>query len=237
LSRRKHEEEKHGSDERWLITYADLITLLMIFFVVMYSFSVVDAKKFEQVAASLTSVLNGRSPEILDFQGPSVIEGLTVEQMQMEEIRKQLQDYIDNNNLAINIQLYLQDRGLVISLNDTILFESGQAKLTHQAEEIMLKVGQSLVGIPNYVRIEGHSDNLPISNAQFASNWELSALRATNVLRYLIKEAKLNPARLSESGYGEYRPIAANESEAGRARNRRVDIVIMKSEHAVVEPH
>lgn len=237
MIKKKNRQEDHGNRDRWLITYADLITLLLIFFIVMYSMSMVDAKKFEQVAASLMSALSGRGPEILDYPGPSIIEGMSGEQLQMETIREQLQEYIDQNNLGANIQLYQQERGLVISLSDTVLFESGRAELTPQAQDIMRKVGVSLAPISNYIRIEGHTDNLPINNAQFPSNWELSAMRATNVLRFLVREADLNPARLSESGYGEYRPIADNNSEAGRALNRRVDIVIMKSEHAVVEPH
>ena len=237
MIKKKNRQEDHGNRDRWLITYADLITLLLIFFIVMYSMSMVDAKKFEQVAASLMSALSGRGQEILDYPGPSIIEGMSGEQLQMETIRQQLQEYIDQNNLGANIQLYQQERGLVISLSDTVLFESGRAELTPQAQDIMRKVGVSLAPISNYIRIEGHTDNLPINNAQFPSNWELSAMRATNVLRFLVREADLNPARLSESGYGEYRPIADNNSEAGRALNRRVDIVIMKSEHAVVEPH
>lgn len=234
--RRKNEEEK-GDPGRWMITYADLITVLLIFFVVMYSMSMVDAKKFEQVAASLMSVLSGRSSELLDYPGPSVIEGLAEEQQQMEQIREQLQKYVDENNLGANIQLYQQERGLVISLSDTVLFDSGRAELTPQAQEIMLKVSLSLKGIRNYIRVEGHTDNVPINTSQFSSNWELSVIRATNVVRFLIREADLDPARLSPTGFGEYRPVVSNATGEGRARNRRVDIVILKSEHLTSEPH
>lgn len=234
MARRRHKPEKEGNLERWLLTYADLITLLLIFFVVMYSISVLDAKKFQAIASSLSSVLHGRSSDILDYIGPSVIEG---EALQMGEIRKQLQEYIDANNLGNSIHIYTQERGLVISLKDTVLFPSGKADLTPEAQEIIRKVGISLKGIDNYIRVEGHTDNLPINTPEFPSNWELSAARATNVVRFLLKEAGLPPEKLSEAGYGEYRPIASNETPAGRSLNRRVDIVILRSEHQMTEPH
>jgi chemotaxis protein MotB len=98
-------------------------------------------------------------------------------------------------------------------------------------------VGLSLKGLNNYIRIEGHTDNLPISSSDFPSNWELSAARATNVVRFLLKEDGLPPDKISEAGYGEFRPIATNDSEAGRSRNRRVDIVILNSKQGVAEPH
>lgn len=235
MARKKEKHDKEPNHERWLLTYSDLITLLMIFFVVMYSMSNVDAQKFKAIAGSLSSVLSGQSNNVLDSLGPSFIEGL--ESQQMEEIRQQLQEYIDANNLANSIRIYTQERGLVISLNDTVLFPSGKADLTPEAQAIMRKVGMSLKGLNNYIRVEGHTDNLPISTSEFPSNWELSAMRSTNVVRFLLKESGMSPDKLSQSGYGEYRPIANNDSEPGRTRNRRVDIVILKAEHVVSEPH
>jgi len=235
VARKKSHDEKPHNLERWLLTYADLITLLLIFFVVMYAISVLDVQKFQAIASSLASVLHGRSAMLLDYPGSSLIEGYN-ESMRMEEIREQLEEYIEANNLGGSIHIYEQERGLVISVNDTVLFPSGKAYLTPQAQEIIRKVGEALQGIPNYIRIEGHTDNLPINNAEFPSNWELSAMRATNVLRFLLRECGLPPERLSEAGFGEYRPIATNDNEAGRARNRRVDIVILKSEYSKLEP-
>lgn len=234
MARRKEKHEKETNQERWLLTYSDLITLLMIFFVVMYSMSNVDAQKFKAIAGSLSSVLSGTSESVLDSLGPSIIEG---EAQQMEEVRQQLQEYIDANNLGNSIKIYIQERGLVISLSDTVLFPSGQASLTPEAQEIMRKVGLSLKGLDNYIRVEGHTDNLPINTQEYPSNWELSAMRSTNVVRFLLKESGLPPEKMSESGYGEYRPIATNDNDAGRTRNRRVDIVILKNEHVgVSEP-
>ena len=155
----------------------------------------------------------------------------------MEQVRQQLQEYIDANNLGNSIKVYTQERGLVISLNDTVLFPSGKATMTPESESIVRKVGLSLKGLNNYIRIEGHTDNLPISTSDYPSNWELSAARATNVVRFLLRETGLPPDKISEAGYGEFRPIATNDNEAGRNRNRRVDIVILNSKQGVAEPH
>lgn len=247
---RKGQGAQEGpSMERWLLTYSDLITLLMIFFVLMYTMSQIDAKKFEAVANSLSVVLSGRSISILDSPGPSVVEGRSGQiiregqgdtsslQGNLESIEKQLAQYIrSEKGLAGNIILMEQERGLVISLKDTLLFPKGSDELTPRAREIIRKVGESLRAVPNYIRVEGHTDNLPINTPKFPSNWELSVLRATNVLHVLVNEAGVPSKRLSATGYGEYRPLMANDSELNRSMNRRVDIVILKQKYDYFEP-
>ena len=216
-----------------MVTYSDLITLLMIFFIIMYSMSQVDAQKFKSMASSLSQVMGGQSPNILDFNGPSVIDG---EVQQLEQVRQQMQDYIESNNLGNSIKIYSQERGLVISLKDTMLFSSGQSELSSEAQEIVRKVGISLRELNNYIRIEGHTDNLHIGNSQYRSNWELSTSRATSVLHYLLSDPNLSPQKFSAVGFGEYRPIASNEKDVGRSLNRRVDIVILKTDYSKAEP-
>lgn len=216
-----------------MATYLDLITLLMIFFVVMYAMSNVDVQKFKAMAGSLSQVMGGQSTNILDYTGPSLIEG---EAQSVDQLNQQMQEYIEANNLGNSIKIYTQERGLVISLNETMLFPRGQSRLTPEAQEIMRKVGISLRGLKNYIRVEGHTDNLPISTADYRSNWELSTSRATSVLQYLLTDSSLSPQRFSAVGFGEYRPIASNEKEAGRSLNRRVDIVILKTEYSKTEP-
>lgn len=243
-----HQEGGAGM-ERWLITYADLITLLMIFFVVMYAMSQLDAQKFQALANSLSIVLSGRSVSILETAGPSVVEGRSGQiiregqgdtptlQGNLEAIEKQLAEYIKSEEgLAGNIVLIEQERGLVISLKDTLLFPKGSDVLTPRAHAIIRRVGESLKTIPNYIRVEGHTDDLPIHTPKFPSNWELSVLRATNVVHVLVEEVGIAPERLSATGYSEYRPLVPNDSEANRAMNRRVDIVILKQKYDYFEP-
>ena len=128
------------------------------------------------------------------------------------------------------------ERGVVIHFTDRVLFDLGKAELKPEAKEVLQLVAQELKAWPNHIRVEGHTDNLPIRTAPYPSNWELSTARATEVLRYLIDVGGLAPERMSAAGYGEYRPIAPNDSEEGRAKNRRVDIVLLRSGLEVSEP-
>lgn len=234
--------------ERWLLTYADLITLLMVFFVVMYSISTVNAQKMQAVASSLSQVLAGKAPEILEYAGPVIIEGQSgaqrgdlMNQAELEAAYLQLVEYLKiletmDPGISQNIVIMQQERGLVISLKDTLLFPKGSALLTPRAQQVISGVGKSLSQLPNYTRVEGHTDNLPIHTAQFPSNWELSVIRATNVAQQLINEGSIKPEKISATGYGEYRPLVANNNEANRAINRRVDIVILKHKYNYFEP-
>lgn len=252
MARKKQPEPEKENSERWLLTYSDLITLLMVFFVVMFAISNVNAQKMQAVANSLSQVLTGKSPEILDTMGPSVIQGQSGVKVQgdtnaqgqgeLESVRQQVAKYIKEQEvltkgLSENIVILQQERGLVISLKDTLLFASGSAVLTPQARDIIYAVGKTLTAIPNYVRVEGHTDNLPIHTAQFPSNWELSVLRATNVSHVLIEQSGVDPERVSASGYGEYRPLVSNDTAHNRSINRRVDIVILKQKYDYFEPH
>lgn len=262
-SKRKNKSGRESGQERWLVTYADLITLLMIFFVLMYTMSQVDAKKYAAVANSLSVVLTGQALSVLDTQGPSMIEGISGQlipegpgaspenQGQLQEVEKLIKEFIAEEDLELasqgadqgtitklseHIIVYEQERGLVISFKDTLLFESGSADLTPRARRIITKVGSALVGLPNYIRVEGHTDNLPINTAKFPSNWELSALRSANVVHVLHESAGIPAERLSIIGYGEYRPLVPNDDNLSRAMNRRVDIVILKKKYDYFEP-
>lgn len=247
--RRRAEPEKEVNNERWLITYSDLITLLLIFFIVMYTMSKIDANKFEAVANSLAQVLQGKSVSIMQTPGPSVVNGRSgniiregpgktpAKQGDLESVEKQLNEYIkQNKDLAQNVIVYEQERGLVISFKDAILFPSGSDQILPAAQDILLKVAASLRDIPNYIRVEGHTDSRPIHTQRFPSNWELSVLRATNVVHLLVERGGIEPDRISATGYGEYRPLVPNRSEKEMAMNRRVDIVILKDKYGYFEP-
>jgi chemotaxis protein MotB len=248
--------------ERWLLSYADFITLLMVFFILMYAMSKMDLAKYNAIAKSLSVVLTGSSLPTLETPGPSLAPGISGQQIpsgssqdiasanQLEEMQKQIQEFISNDQpdnsgramgqsstkLADYIEIIEQERGLVISIKDTLLFTSGSDALNPQAREIIKQLGMALVKIPNYIRVEGHTDNLPINTARFPSNWELSELRASNVLHVLQGEVGISPDRLSVIGYGEYRPLVANLNSANQAINRRVDIVILKKKYDDFEP-
>ncbi|MGI9952977.1 flagellar motor protein MotB [Moorellaceae bacterium AZ2] len=246
---RRGAEEKHDNKERWLLTYADLITLLMIFFVVMYAISDTNMKKLSALAQSLGQALSGSPGGIFTEAGPSMIPGLSggpalpeptgegKAGSALDQVYAQLSDYIAASGLQQEITLNKEERGLVVGMVETVLFPRGSDQLTPRAREIITKVGKMLAPLPNYLRIEGHTDNLPIQTERFPSNWELASARALNVLHVLITDAGINPERLSATSYGEYRPLAPNDSEANMARNRRVDIVVLKETFNVVEPH
>ncbi len=264
LRKNKKDFSKEGGQERWLVTYADLITLLMIFFVLMYTMSQVDAKKYEAVANSLSIVLTGEALTVLDAQGPSVVPGLSGQslpegpeagsdnQAQLNEVKALIEEFIANQDagkgagvtgaggtgtkLSEHIIVYEQERGLVISFKDTLLFNSGSDDLAPPARNIIKQVGTALANLPNYIRVEGHTDDLPINTARFPSNWELSVLRSANVVHVLAEEAKIPADRLSIIGYGEYRPLVPNDNTLNRSMNRRVDIVILKKKYDYFEP-
>ncbi|RJX18762.1 MAG: chemotaxis protein MotB [Ammonifex sp.] len=250
--RQRKKEGKEANHERWLITYADLITLLLIFFVVLYSYSNVDAKKFAGIAMSLSQALGGGAGMVVSGQGPSVVSGTpmsqepietkinlnqdVLENIRLQKIKAQIEKYAREQGLAARVTTRIEERGVVVSIQDTALFLLGSADLTPQAREIVRKVGQILLTTDNYIRVEGHTCDLPIHTARFPSNWELSTARATSVVQELLKTANFPPQRLSASGYGEYRPVAPNNSEVNRQKNRRVDFVVLRSRYKEVEP-
>ena len=251
MARRQAEKASHNNQERWLLTYSDLITLLMIFFVVMYSISSINAQKMAALASSLAQAFIGSpAPGLLDTGGlPSVVPGVapapggtgtdgqSLEGTELAQVKLELQQYIRQEGLQSQVTLKSEERGLVVSMADTVLFPRGSAELTPEARTLLRPVGQALARLPNYLRVEGHTDNLPINTPAFPSNWELSTARATNVVRFLTGDAGIDPQRLSATGYGEYRPVAPNDNEASMSRNRRVDIVVLKEAYNVTEPH
>lgn len=238
-SRHSDHESKAGH-ERWLLTYADLITLLMIFFVVMYALSNVDANKFRAIADTLSKALGGGGGMVLNNPGPSIVPGRsgelniqeqTGEARQLEQIKQELEVFIRENNLSAQVSVISEERGVVVSFQTPVLFPSGSAELVPPAVSMIHRIGVILIKAHNYVRVEGHTDNLPISTRQYPSNWELSSARATRVVQELVKGLGFPPERLSATGYGEYRPRAANNSGANRQLNRRVDMVVLKSKY------
>jgi chemotaxis protein MotB len=240
----KKRNESPGNHERWLLTYSDLITLLMIFFVIMYAMSNVDLAKYQQMAESLRiSMGNGKS--IIGNQNASNITQKPKaikaeiqpgsEQQKLEQLKKQVDKYLSDNGMSQSVSTQIDERGLVVSLKDSLLFDSGKAEIKPEFQKKIIQIGKILNGLGNYMRIEGHTDNVPISNSEFSSNWQLSCARAANVTEFFIANCGIQPQKLSAVGYGEYRPVADNSTEEGRAKNRRVDIIIVNTKFNNIE--
>jgi chemotaxis protein MotB len=234
MSKHKQEEE-HDNTERWLLTYSDLITLMMAFFVILFAMASVDASKFKNLSQSLamafgTGGTSGGSNMISDYSGTGFKNMVSLsEDDELTSLVKRIQDYAQKNGMSQKIHAAVSDRGLVINLADSVLFDSGKAVLDHPAMEILDKMGEFLFSSTKMIRVEGHTDNIPIHSGRYLSNWQLSTDRATNVIMYWISKRPQVADCLSAGGYGEFRPIASNATPEGRALNRRVDIVVLRS--------
>lgn len=232
---RPSEDDEENLD-RWLLTYADLITLLLAFFIVMYSMSQLDAKKFGKMTEALTGVLRG-GDSILNEQGDATKTGhglLNIGDLKM--IQRHVEARFKSANEELEITTQVSERGLVIHVMESALFKPGSADLVPKAQRVLDVVADMAKPLPNHLRIEGHTDNTPIRTAVYPSNWELSSARATEVVRYLTDEHGIPPSRISALGYGQYRPVAPNNTAENRAKNRRVDIVVLTMELTLKEP-
>lgn len=237
MAKRHVEEEGVGNHERWLLTYADLITLLMIFFIVMYSMSAVDNNKFMAMAEQMGVVFgNGQVISVKDSGAGGLLKDIPYNpKVELDETQMKLQEYIEANGLGSMASIYKDERGMVVSLSEGLLFSSGSAELDEKSNEILKKISGAISGLPNYVRVEGFTDNVPISSGRYKSNWELASQRAINVAQILI-DGGFAPQRISTVSYGEYRPTVPNDNEIDRKLNRRVDIVVMTQANSKLEP-
>lgn len=237
MKKRRKKDESHPNHERWLLSYVDFITVLMIFFIVMYALSTVDAAKYQQLSSSLNDALGGGKSIIGSELPPiSVGEPRPIPEVQrMEDVKAQVDEFLKENGLSGKVNTNIDERGLVISLQDTVLFASGSDKVEDSQRGIISKIGTILKDTSNFIRVEGHTDNVPIKNAKFSSNWMLSSARSCNVVEVLISDSKISETRLSSLGYGEHRPISSNSTTEGKAKNRRVDIIVLSSKYNETE--
>jgi chemotaxis protein MotB len=240
MARRKREEE-HDNHERWLVSYADFITLLFAFFVVMYALSTVNEGKYRILSNSMVNAFRnvpintaGEAQVIVPIPPPTQKPGAAaktpdpLKQKQREKMRNVAKDILQVMAPLIEqgkVRVLETSRGVTIEINDSILFSPGQALLQPPLVKAMRAVAEVLAASDFPITIEGHTDNVPINTAQFPSNWELSAVRATTVLR-LFADAGVTAERLTAIGYADTRPVEPNLLADGRARNRRVTILI-----------
>lgn len=240
--RRRGHEEEHENLERWLVSYADFITLLFAFFVVMYAISSVNEGKYRVLSDSLVSAFrnvqvvgagqmnivtppNASIKQIVVKQDPQTAARRQVQRDKMRNVAQDIFRALAPLVRQGKVRLVETDKGVTIEIADSVLFSPGQAQLEPTSAQALRMVGEVLAPTEFPIVVEGHTDNVPIRTALYPSNWELSAVRATTVLR-LFADAGVSPQRLTAIGYGEHRPVEGNDTQEGRARNRRVSILI-----------
>lgn len=245
MSRRGFKKKDGGGGAPgWITTFSDLMSLLLTFFILLYSMSNIDAVKFKSISDSLTSVLNGLgATTVIEGQGSDVvldqgenelddlIENITVKQEILDMYNK-VQDYVLKEKLDATVSVTMNRRGVFVDIKEAILFEPGSAALKDSGLEILKQLEGLINDFDNDLVIEGHTDNIPMNTMFYPSNWELSTGRAVSVVRYLSEVEKIDPKRLSAIGYSEYRPIAENNNRDNRAINRRVNILIIFDEES-----
>lgn len=229
--------EGYSSGLRWLLTYADMITLLLAFFIVLYVSSKVDAKKYNDLAASIRMAFGvtlpaspiaqvGRGGEKLLLPIPDVVG------MLMRRFGHELEEEIRQGR----VEIQRTEKGIVLRFREAVLFESGRATLSDEAKRILDRVATSLRDIPNAIEVEGHTDSLPIRTHFFPTNWELSVVRATAVVRYLVEVRGLPPERLAARGMADNRPLVPEETLRGNPRNRRVEVHVLTGPGPTITP-
>lgn len=253
---RKKKHEEHVNHERWLVSYADFITLLFAFFTSMYAISTVDAKKAGQMVFSTRAafnldffpsdkpVLGMSSPEdpppvdsvktprekIIPETPKPKKKGRTIEirsSRGIQSVARELNDFIAAKKLSQQIQVRVRGTGLIVSLGEAAFFDPGQADIKSTSLEVFDAISEKILQTGHPIRVEGHTDDSQVRGGKFDSNWELSAARAVRVVRYLSEEFAYPDSLMSIAGYAAYQPIADNNTKEGRAQNRRVDLVIL----------
>lgn len=249
MRRRRRIAYDHDNHDRWLISYADFITLLFAFFVVMYAISAVNENKYRILASSLGSAFGKTDTTAVEIPVPQLpavtlppeVRQRTLKQQQaieeqahMTEVASSLLDVMAPLVKEGKVRVTQSRRGVSIEINANVLFAPGSADLEPQSLAVLRAVADKLKNEPFNLEVTGHTDNIPISNSSFVSNWELSAVRATSVVR-LLADSGLAPARLSAIGREASQPIASNDTAEGRARNRRVELMILSGMPDTVE--
>jgi chemotaxis protein MotB len=255
MSHRREEHEEPENHERWLISYADFITLLFAFFVVMFASSQADKSKAQRVSDSVKNALEGTHATsniaavlggAIDLQGQGNggrkgPGGVDEPQKKTEIVEllpslKMLSKDLEEEIKSGKIEIRMTARGLAISFRQAALFPSGTDEISPESLNSLRKVAAAIRKIPNPVRLEGHTDSVPIHNARFRSNWDLSSARSIALLTIMTEDFDVPTSRLSVGGYADNAPLAGNDTEEGRARNRRVDIIILNETGLKGEP-
>mgnify|MGYP001444752642 CR=1 FL=1 len=255
MNRKRKQREDDHIDETWLIPYADLLTLLLALFIVLFASSQIDTEKFEHISSAFQYAFSGDSsffeyPNVVRQQGEatldtyedlagsdngheqlSLAQQLERETAELEQLKADLDQYIAEHELKTQVTTELNHEQLLLTIRDNALFDLGSASVKPEARRLAQAISDILTEYPQFdVVVSGHTDNLPITgSSQFRSNWDLSAYRALNFMEVLLENEELDESRFSNAAYGEHRPIASNDTAEGRAQNRRVEVSIIRN--------
>jgi chemotaxis protein MotB len=214
----------------WMVTYSDMITLILAFFILLFSFSVVDNAKFVEILSSFRVSLLGSEGVLRGSVDPSPIDEIgefIEDHTDMDVITfETIKTYIEEAGIKDIVDVFLEDRGIVLEISDAMLFDPAKADLKPESLDVLSSLAEVLRRVDNRIIVEGHTDNVPINTFLFPSNWELSVARAVVVVRFLVEIKGLEPERFAANGHGEFHPVASNLTDEGRAKNRRVNVVI-----------
>lgn len=235
---KKQHHEEHV-DETWLLPYSDMMTLLLALFIVMFAMSKVDTQKAKQLSQQFNIIFSGgagaiqssgSSGETIKIDDAIAINETSsvIEQDKMLQIKSKLDQDIKSDGYADKVKVELNGEGLDIRIQDSVIFNSGEADILNDFTPLLIKISNMIKGLDNEIRVSGHTDNVPIKNEKFRSNWDLSYMRASNVMNFMVDKCKIEPDKFSIQAYGEFRAKYDNSTEDGRAKNRSVDILIVR---------
>ncbi|OOM78493.1 motility protein B [Clostridium puniceum] len=237
MSKKKQHHEEHV-DEAWLLPYSDMLTLLLALFIVMFAMGQTDQAKLQAMSKSFNVIFSGGSGVMMQDGssmvpmdgegGQAEVYNAKTEEDKMTEIKKMLEQEIGKEGYSDKVKVNLTSEGLEIAIQDAVLFRSGEAEIMNDVSPLLSKLSTMLHDLDNKVKIVGHTDNVPISNGKFRSNWDLSAMRAINVMNYMVTSTGITADRASIEAHGEYMPKYDNSTEDGRAKNRRVEIIVIR---------
>lgn len=231
------------SSSGWIVTFSDLMTLLLTFFILLYSISTVSEAKFRQAAASLQSVLSG-NPTTVIFEDPAAgaetmpfdpmhqqplsnVSNAVAMDMKIRDMYEKIQKFIEDNQLNAEIDVTYNAKGVLVNISEAVLFESGSAVIKTEGQLLLDTMSRLLNTMDNEVEVQGHTDNKPIRTEKYPTNWELSVDRAVQVTRYFIQHHQIEPQRLKAAGFAEFQPLVPNDTPEHMAQNRRVNLLII----------
>lgn len=234
-------ESSDGGTPGWMVTFADLMSLLLTFFILLFSMSNVDEEKFDSAAQSIQGAFGGigiydrntsKTPVSNSMEENIEID---VKKEEIENMHKKVTKYLSSKNINNEVTVNTDEKGVYFDIKEAVLFDSGSAEIKESGIKVLKELSGLIKDINNQLMIEGHTDNVPINNNKYSSNWELSTARAISVVKYFTEVGKITPGRMAAIGYGEYNPIVDNSTEKNRAVNRRVNLLIIFEEGGNVE--
>ena len=237
MGKKKQHHEEHV-DEAWLLPYSDMLTLLLALFIVMFAMGQTDKAKLKEMSEQFNVIFSGGSG-VMQSDGNSVIPMQATpgeaENDKMTEVKKMLEEEIEKQGYSDKVKVDLNKDGLEIAIQDAVLFNTGEAEVKNNLSPLLLEISKMIQGLDNEIKVVGHTDNIPIKNEKFRSNWDLSAMRAINVMNFMVTSGTISADKVSIQAYGEQMPKFDNTTEAGRAKNRRVEIIVVRKYKETIE--